>query len=166
MPVSVDGQPSDMNSFLTWPRGFFERQDANNDADFYAAPRFVTHIDSGAVRAVSDLYDELAVPDGRVLDLMASWVSHLSRRPDGGLVLLGMNAAELAANPMAEAHVLHDLNQNPDLRSPTERMTPSRAVCRSTTWFDRLRFCARSHESCGRGVLWCSRSATAAFPPR
>ena len=104
-----------MSSFLTWPRGFFERQDPNSDADFYAAPRFVTHIDAGAVRAVSDLYDELAVPDGRVLDLMSSWVSHLSRRPDGGLVLLGMNDAELAANPMAEAHVLRDLNQDPEL---------------------------------------------------
>jgi SAM-dependent methyltransferase len=46
---------------------------------------------------------------------MASWVSHLSRRPAGGLVLLGMNAAELAANPMAEEHVLHDLNQDPEL---------------------------------------------------
>jgi SAM-dependent methyltransferase len=104
-----------VNSFPTWPRGFFERQDPSDDADFYAAPRFVTHIDAGAVRAVSALYDELAVPDGRVLDLMASWVSHLSRRPKGGLVLLGMNAAELAANPIAEEHVLRDLNRDPQL---------------------------------------------------
>jgi SAM-dependent methyltransferase len=98
-----------------WPAGFFERQDPGDDADFYAAPRFVTHIDAGAIAAVSALYDELAVPDGRVLDLMASWVSHISRRPHGGLVLLGMNAAELAANPMAEQHVLRDLNRDPEL---------------------------------------------------
>jgi hypothetical protein len=104
-----------VDPFLTWPPGFFERQDPNDDAGFYATPRFVTHIDSSAVRAVCDLYDELAVPDGRVLDLMASWVSHLSRRPEGGLVVLGMNAAELAANPLAEEHVLRDLNQDPDL---------------------------------------------------
>ena len=99
----------------TWPSGFFDRQDPGDDADFYAAPRFVTHIDAGAIRAVCVLYDELAVPDGRVLDLMASWVSHLSRRPQGGLVLLGMNAAELAANPMADEHVLRDLNRDPEL---------------------------------------------------
>jgi SAM-dependent methyltransferase len=104
-----------VDHFLTWPAGFFERQDPNDDADFYAAPRFVTHIDPSAVRAVGALYDELAVPDGRVLDLMASWVSHLSRRPEGGLVLLGMNAAELGANSMAEEHVLRDLNYDPDL---------------------------------------------------
>ena len=104
-----------MDSSPSWPPGFFERRDARDDADFYAAPRLVTHIDAGAIRAVGALYDELAVPDGRVLDLMASWVSHLSRRPDGGLVLLGMNAAELAANPMTDQHVLQDLNRDPVL---------------------------------------------------
>jgi SAM-dependent methyltransferase len=104
-----------VGSFLSWPSGFFERQDPSDDADFYAAPRFVTHIDATAIRAVCELHDELGVPDGRVLDLMASWVSHLSRRPRGGLVVLGMNAAELAANPLAEEHVLHDLNRNPQL---------------------------------------------------
>lgn len=100
---------------VSWPTGFFDRQDPTDDADFYAAPRFVTHIDDAAVRAVSDLYDELGVPKGRVLDLMSSWVSHLSRRPDGGLTVLGMNDAELRANPLAEAHVLQDLNRDPSL---------------------------------------------------
>ena len=98
-----------------WPPGFFDRRDPGDDADFYAAPRFVTHIDAGAIGAVSNLYDELAVSEGRVLDLMASWVSHLTRPPRGGLVLLGMNAAELSANPMAEQHVLRDLNREPEL---------------------------------------------------
>jgi hypothetical protein len=104
-----------MDDSVTWPAGFFDRQDPGDDADFYATPRFVTHIDAGAIQAVGDLYDELRVPDGRVLDLMASWVSHLSREPTGGLVLLGMNAAELAANPMAENFVLRDLNRDPEL---------------------------------------------------
>jgi SAM-dependent methyltransferase len=99
----------------SWPPGFFDRQDPSDDADFYAAPRFVTHIDDGAIAAVSALYDELGVPDGRVLDLMSSWVSHLSRRPAAGLVVLGMNDAELRANPHAEATVLQDLNRDPHL---------------------------------------------------
>jgi SAM-dependent methyltransferase len=107
-----------MSPPLTWPPGFFDRRDPSDDADFYAAPRLVTHIDAGAIQAVSDLYAELGVPEGRVLDLMSSWVSHLPRQPDGGLVLLGMNAAELAANPMAEEYVLGDLNQNPELPFP------------------------------------------------
>lgn len=98
-----------------WPAGFFERQDHGDDADFYAPPRLVTHIDDGAIAAVSELYDELGVPDGRILDLMSSWVSHLSRKPSGGLVTLGMNAVELAANPMADQVVIHDLNVDPSL---------------------------------------------------
>jgi SAM-dependent methyltransferase len=101
-----------------WPPGFFDRADPGDDADFYAFPRFVTHIDDRAIHAVRELYDELGVPRGRVLDLMASWVSHLSRRPDGGLVVLGLNHAELSANALAERRVLHDLNLDPHLPFP------------------------------------------------
>ncbi len=98
-----------------WPAGFFDRQDPTGDADFYTAPRFVTHIDNRAIQAVTELYDELGVPQGRMLDLMSSWVSHVSRHPDGGLVALGMNAAELDANPFADERLLQDLNRDPRL---------------------------------------------------
>lgn len=98
-----------------FPPGFFDRQDDTDDADFYAPPRFVTHIDGGAVAAVSALYAELGI-DGSsaVLDLCSSWVSHLPEQP-GELVVLGMNAAELAANPMATSQVVQDLNTDPRL---------------------------------------------------
>lgn len=98
-----------------WPPGFFDRQDPGDDADFYAPTRLVTHIDDEAIAAVTALYDELGVPDGRVLDLMSSWVSHLSSRPSGGLVALGMNAAELRANPLADEVAVRDLNVDPSL---------------------------------------------------
>ena len=96
-----------------FPPGFFERADPSADADFYAPPRLVTHIDDGAIAAVGALYDELDVR-GVVLDLMGSWVSHF-RRPPERLTVLGMNAAELAANPQADAAVVHDLNADPVL---------------------------------------------------
>jgi SAM-dependent methyltransferase len=81
----------------------------------------VTHIDDGAIAAVGALYAELGV-DGsdssarnlRVLDLMSSWVSHLRTAP-AELVVLGMNAAELAANEMATERVVRDLNADPAL---------------------------------------------------
>jgi SAM-dependent methyltransferase len=79
----------------------------------------VSHIDDRAVAAVGALYAELGV-DGsarqprRVLDLMASWVSHLRAAP-AELVVLGMNATELAANPMATERVVQDLNVDPEL---------------------------------------------------
>ena len=91
-----------------WPAGFFDRSDPSPDADFYATPRLVTHIDDRAVEGVGLLYEELGV-EGDVLDLMSSWVSHLRRRPRS-LTVLGMNAVELDANPLADVRVVHDLN--------------------------------------------------------
>src|SRR4051794_30811628 len=64
-----------------FPEGFFARGDETQDAAFYAFPRYVTHIDNGAIAAVGALYEELAV-DGAVLDLMSSWVSHFRVAPD------------------------------------------------------------------------------------
>jgi len=96
-----------------FPDGFFDRADQTADSAFYAVERLVTHIDDGAIAAVGDLYDELGLV-GDVLDLMSSWVSHFKRSP-ARLTVLGMNAAELDANPMAHARVVHDLNQEPNL---------------------------------------------------
>ena len=91
-----------------FPPGFFDRQDDADDAAFYEGPRFVTHLDDRAIAAVGALYAELGV-EGDVLDLMSSWVSHLLTRPRS-LTVLGLNAAELAANPMAAARHVQDLN--------------------------------------------------------
>ena len=99
-----------------FPAGFFERDDDSSDTRFYAQPRLVTHIDGGAIRAVADLYAELGV-GGRVLDLMSSWVSHLPTTPDE-LVVLGMNAAELDANPQAARRIVQDLNVDQRLPLP------------------------------------------------
>jgi SAM-dependent methyltransferase len=102
-----------------FPAWFFDRDDPTPDDRFYLPTRLVTHIDEGAVAAVGALYAELGV-DGsggeprRVLDLMSSWVSHLQTAP-AELVVLGMNAAELAANPMATERVVQDLNVDSEL---------------------------------------------------
>ena len=91
-----------------FPPGFFERYDEQPDDVFYEPLRLVTHIDDGAIDAVGELYDRLALT-GDVLDLMSSWISHF-RTPPEDLVVLGMNAGELAANRQATAAVVHDLN--------------------------------------------------------
>jgi SAM-dependent methyltransferase len=96
-----------------FPPGFFDRADATDDGAFYSWSRLVTHIDDRAIDAVGALYEELGV-DGDVLDLMSSWVSHF-RAPPRRLTVLGMNADELAANPLASARVVHDLNADPRL---------------------------------------------------
>lgn len=108
-----------------FPSGFFDRADPSTDTAFYVPARFVTHIDEGAVAAVGALYEELGV-EGRVLDLMSSWVSHLRARP-AHLTVLGMNAGELAANPQAHATVVHDLNADPTL--PFDTASFDDALC-------------------------------------
>jgi SAM-dependent methyltransferase len=96
-----------------FPEGFFDRADPGPDAGFYSVPRFVTHIDDAAIAAVGALYEALGIR-GEVLDLMGSWVSHF-RVPPARLTVLGMNEAELAANPAATATIVHDLNADPIL---------------------------------------------------
>jgi SAM-dependent methyltransferase len=108
-----------------FPPGFFDRDDPTDDTDFYTSPRFVTHIDDGAIAAVGDLYEELAM-DGVVLDLMSSWVSHFHVAPQR-LTVLGMNAEELAANEQAAARVVHDLNA--DVCLPFVDAVFDHAVC-------------------------------------
>ena len=105
-----------MTEPISYPDWFFDRDDPTPDDGFYDSPRLVTHIDDGAITAVGDLYADLGLdgPDTRVLDLMSSWISHLHREP-GELVVLGMNAAELEANPMATERVVRDLNADPTL---------------------------------------------------
>jgi SAM-dependent methyltransferase len=105
--------------------GFFDRADPSSDAVFYSWPRLVTHIDEQAIDAVGQLYDELGIT-GTVLDLMGSWVSHFRHQP-AHLTVLGMNTAELAANPHAAAMVVHDLNTDP--RLPFEAESFDAAVC-------------------------------------
>jgi SAM-dependent methyltransferase len=114
-----------MTPYEAFPAGFFDRQDESRDDDFYAPVRLVTHIDDGAIAAVGELYAELGIT-GTVLDVMASWVSHF-RAPPERLVLLGMNAYELARNPAAAGGVVHDLNRQPSL--PFRTGSFDAAVC-------------------------------------
>ena len=98
------------------PPDAFRRLDETPDPAFYATPRFVTHIDAGAIAAVTQLYREHLPAGGAVLDLMSSWVSHLPMDVSYGRVTgLGMNADELAANPRLDGWVVHDLNAEPRL---------------------------------------------------
>jgi len=114
-----------------FPPGFFDRQDESPDPAFYGMPRLLTHIDDRAIEAVGLLYEELGIdgsgpPDGHVLDLMSSWISHLRTAP-AQLTVLGLNPDELDANPMATARVVQDLNVEPVL--PFADATFTAATC-------------------------------------
>ncbi|KAL6882723.1 hypothetical protein ACP4OV_011413 [Aristida adscensionis] len=85
--------------------------DPRPDRDFYAFPRFVTHVDDGFIAALTALYRERLRPGWDVLDLMSSWVSHLPADvPLRRVVGHGLNAQELARNPRLDHFFVKDLN--------------------------------------------------------
>jgi SAM-dependent methyltransferase len=101
------------------PSSAFRRQDEAPDEQFYRHPRFVTHIDDGAIAAVTGLYREVFPAGGRILDLMSSWISHLPPEVAYGQVAgVGLNRAELEQNPRLTEQVVQNLNTTVRLPFP------------------------------------------------
>jgi SAM-dependent methyltransferase len=98
------------------PPAALRRLDESPDEDFYRCPRFVQHIDEGAIAAVTELYRQLFPPGGAILDLCSSWVSHLPPEvPYGRVVGVGLNPQELAENPFLDEFLVQNLNLEPRL---------------------------------------------------
>jgi SAM-dependent methyltransferase len=95
----------------------FSRDDESEDRLFYATERMVSHLDSLALRTVERVIDTLVVEERpEILDLMASWDSHLPAELQTGRVVgLGLNRAELERNDRLDEAVIHDLNRDPSL---------------------------------------------------
>ena len=83
------------------------------DREFYAYPRFVTHVDDFFISTLTNLYREKLSPDFEILDLMSSWISHLpSDVKYKRVVGHGLNAQELAKNPRLDYFFVKDLNED------------------------------------------------------
>ncbi|MBB1126559.1 class I SAM-dependent methyltransferase [Thiospirillum jenense] len=94
----------------------FLRKDGRPDTTFYNESRLIAHLDNTAQLQLQNLYGQLLPNKGRVLDLMSSWQSHLPPTLElSALVGLGLNQAELDANPQLTERVVHDLNHAPQL---------------------------------------------------
>lgn len=99
-----------------FPPHWFQRIDDTPDETFYSSPRFVAHIDTATIEALTNFYQDFVPSGSDVLDLMSSWISHLPTNVHYGRVAgLGMNAAELQANPQLTDFVVHNLNEHPQL---------------------------------------------------
>src|SRR4028119_1702304 len=72
--LCLRGARMSTNSLPELPSSAFAKEDPGDDLDFYAPPRLVTHIDAGAIAALTGFYREHLPEGGRVLDLMSSWV--------------------------------------------------------------------------------------------
>lgn len=102
-------------------KGYFRRADDSPDDLFYRRERLVHHIDARARKTLSQWYGNILPKGGRILDLMASWESHLPQ----GLACadihgLGMNKKELSANKALTGMTVQDLNQSPALAFPDQ----------------------------------------------
>jgi SAM-dependent methyltransferase len=90
--------------------------DESDDALFYEYPRFVTHVDTHFIQALTNLFRDRLKPDSRILDLQSSWVSHL---PDeikfAHVEGHGLNGEELARNPQLDHYFIQNLNKNQKL---------------------------------------------------
>ncbi len=126
-----------MSQSLELPNQAFAKQDPSPDPLFYAEPRFVTHIDDRAVACVTNLYRQTFPPGSVLLDLMSSWVSHLPVDVVYGAVTgLGMNKAELDANPRLARRIVQDLNRDPVLPIDHDAFDGA-AVCVSVQYLER-----------------------------
>lgn len=95
--------------------------DESDDALFYSAPRFVTHVDEPFIQQLTDLYRERLQPQTRILDLMSSWVSHLPEEIEFAHVEgHGLNAEELARNSRLDHYFVQNLNQKQLLPLPDQ----------------------------------------------
>lgn len=72
--VSVEGEASVMYRYRNFTAKDFSRQDEADDANFYAMPRMVVHLDEKAIALVKDIARRHMPPmQVRVLDLMSSF---------------------------------------------------------------------------------------------
>jgi hypothetical protein len=94
----------------------FARIDESDDALFYSTPRKVVHLDAPAIAAVTRFLGESLPPASELLDVMASWRSHLpASLPRKRVVGVGMNVEELSENPDLDEWIVHDLNRDPEV---------------------------------------------------
>lgn len=114
---------------MKFPDDAFIRDDESDDTEFYRTDRFVSHLDSHALATIEKIIDDLIVEENpSILDLMASWDSHLTERLKSNTVTgLGLNENELRRNEALDRYVIHDLNRDPGL--PFEDRTFDAVLC-------------------------------------
>jgi SAM-dependent methyltransferase len=118
------------------PAGAFAKLDAEPDEAFYEPARLVTHIDDGAIAALTEFYRSALPPSGVLLDLMSSWVSHLpSEIAYAEVIGHGMNAAELTANPRLDRWFVQNLNRTAELPLDTASLDAA-TICVSIQYLE------------------------------
>jgi hypothetical protein len=166
----MEAAPRSLDHF---PAAAFERIDPAPDQRFYESPRYVVHIDDGAIAAVGALIERLAPPRPRILDLLSSYRTHLPPELAASEVVgVGLNAAEMAANPQLSRWTVQDLNADPAITEPDD--TFDLALCtvsvqyltRPLELFDAVRWVLRSPGAAESGGAFLVTFSNRCFPTK
>jgi len=107
---------------ITYTPQDLRRQDESSDAGWYSQPRFVQHIDDGAISALKAYYGSIIKPEQSVLDLCSSWVSHLpTNLKPHSVIGYGMNKQELERNNHLTKFFVKDLNASPSFKEVPDK---------------------------------------------
>ncbi|GKZ00150.1 hypothetical protein MPSEU_000968300 [Mayamaea pseudoterrestris] len=108
-----------------WPKEWpfrqqdFDRSDPSSDAQFYAFPKLVYHIDEPAVAALTQYYRNNVPAGSDVLDICSSWVSHYPLefpKTMHKICATGISGTELSFNDqLTGGYKAVDLNVDPKL---------------------------------------------------
>jgi len=145
----------------------FSREDESPDNLFYKSPRMVYHIDASARSVVRNLYSKVLKPGMRVLDLMASWDSHIDSSISlQGLTGLGLNQDELEANKQLNAFHVFDLNTSGGL--PFDKDSFDAVICTSSVEYltDPFRIFQEVSRILNPGGVFILTFSNRWFPPK
>ncbi|RDW60074.1 hypothetical protein BP5796_11680 [Coleophoma crateriformis] len=102
---------------ITYTSSDLARQDESPDTTWYRSPRFVQHIDDGAIAALRAYYATQIKDADSIVDVCSSWTSHLPETLKASRIVgYGMNAAEMKANKHLTSYYVKDLNTTPSLQ--------------------------------------------------
>ncbi|MFQ3573372.1 MAG: class I SAM-dependent methyltransferase [Thermodesulfovibrionales bacterium] len=96
----------------------FSRTDERDDREFYSEPRLTTHIDSVCHGHLQALYSQILPSNSKILDLMSSYQSHIPTQISCEVTGLGINDAEMKANPILHDFYVQNLNRDPSIPFP------------------------------------------------
>ena len=130
-----DNPYNDDTETKTKGSGLFGRLDNSSDDIFYQEARMGEHVDEQAVELMTSyIQNQCLSTHDKVLDIGASWTSHISPQTKIQLQLqqitgLGMNEYELQNNPVLTDYNLVDLNANPHVSLPYNSNTYDLVLC-------------------------------------
>ena len=94
-----------------------QRFEDKRDTFYYTKPNFKKWVDDSTLRLLTDYYSQFLKSNMNIVDLCASWDSHLPEKLQFiSTIGVGIVKEELVANKRLSQYYVQDLNENPNLQ--------------------------------------------------